>query len=649
MFAPSSGSGGSNKLTKQKPGSAASNKNELAEVYRGLVSDAYPDLLLPPNALPLIVVKVTSSRLRPARHSLLSLKGSGGHGDEPQFTLGVSARADYPRQLWRVEKPASALQQLHANLIAAQPTGLDLPVPDRALFSGQSPAKVDARREALEDFFERLLDTPLTEKAALVLCSFLSTHVIQPEESAIARSHAISTDNADKASMVSSGTDNGPTVKEGYLTKRGKNFGGWKARYFVLAEGLLRYSDAPGGQVLGTIRLGSAQIGRQSRPSTESSPSRGGEDGEVRHAFLILEPKRRDAKHLIRHVLCAENDVERDEWVHALLQHIGQAPATDPKAANAKGGLLSSVMHGKRDESERRDRDREQHSETSTLQGFSYEDAAPGGPIRTESAGDTPSPVAASFRNDNNSSSQSTGARTISAPRDGAPIQDAGAWGNKALESPRIGGPAPSSGPKKRNLWGFRERTHESANSNDSNGGTGGGAPRPPANQRPIFGMPLAEAVRLHPARGSEDVALPSVLFRCLQYLETRGAENEEGLFRLSGSNTLIRQLKDRFNAEGDLDFLAEGAYYDVHAVASLLKQYLRELPDMVLTRELHLQFLQILGTYFPLPSPSSYQSRSSNPTPQSIPRSTASPPTTCSCTASPSPTGPSSARCPPT
>ena len=32
--------------------------------------------------------------------------------------------------------------------------------------------------------------------------------------------------------------------KEGYLTKRGKNFGGWKTRYFVLQGPLLEYFES---------------------------------------------------------------------------------------------------------------------------------------------------------------------------------------------------------------------------------------------------------------------------------------------------------------------------------------------------------------------------------------------------------------------
>jgi RalA-binding protein 1 len=75
-------------------------------------------------------------------------------------------------------------------------------------------------------------------------------------------------------------------------------------------------------------------------------------------------------------------------------------------------------------------------------------------------------------------------------------------------------------------------------------------------------------------------------------------AISEEGIFRLSGSNIVIKGLRDRFNNEGDIKLL-DGQYYDVHAVASLLKLYLRELPASVLTRELHLDFLKVLGKCF--------------------------------------------------
>src|SRR4051794_28544987 len=44
-------------------------------------------------------------------------------------------------------------------------------------------------------------------------------------------------------------------------------------------------------------------------------------ENSYRHAFLIMEPKY--GKHNTKHVLCAETDAERDEWVESLLQYVG--------------------------------------------------------------------------------------------------------------------------------------------------------------------------------------------------------------------------------------------------------------------------------------------------------------------------------------
>jgi RalA-binding protein 1 len=103
----------------------------------------------------------------------------------------------------------------------------------------------------------------------------------------------------------------------------------------------------------------------------------------------------------------------------------------------------------------------------------------------------------------------------------------------------------------------------------------------------------LSEAVKYnHPADVS--IELPAVVYRCIEYLDAKNAAYEEGIFRLSGSNVVIRQLRERFNTEGDLNLVTDDQYYDIHAVASLLKLYLRELPTTILTRELHLEFLAV-------------------------------------------------------
>ena len=561
--------------------SNSSSENMPGGIYRGLVSEAHPDLLLAPNALPLILVKVTSSRLRPSRHSMLSMKSME---EDPVFTLGITARSNM-KQLWRAEKPILSLPQLDQQL--KQVSSFEFRLPDRSLFQGHAPAKIDARREALEKYFEDLLDTPMNDKAGLILCQFLSTQVVPVED--YEGSKAVDSHQPSQH-PIHLGPE-GKIVKEGFLTKRGKNFGGWKARYFVLDEPILRYYESPGGALLGTVKLTNAQIGRQQAHHSTHSPSRGGEeDDKFRHAFLILEPKKKDSSSFVRHVLCAENDEERDEWVTALLQYVGQ-PAPESKSKSGSKGILHSMMKSGKEESPV-GAERGHEDSTTTLQGVNYKDTVAGQPVKVGPNKEaSSSPMANSFNS--NQGMAPPPPKTISGPTNGAVIENANAWGSKPMESPKV-----KDKEKGRSLWSFRAKQPDS-NAALQNAISAPIMPNPqnsPPNGRQVFGMPLIEAVEAFPVRGT-DLALPAVVYRCLEYLEAKEAQNEEGIFRLSGSNVTIKQLRERFNTEGDVDFLAEGAHYDVHAIASLLKAYLRELPNTVLGyRELHLQFLQVLG-----------------------------------------------------
>ena len=82
-----------------------------------------------------------------------------------------------------------------------------------------------------------------------------------------------------------------------------------------------------------------------------------------------------------------------------------------------------------------------------------------------------------------------------------------------------------------------------------------------------MFGVPLAESLAV-----SKIAELPAVVFRCIEYLEAKHAELEEGIYRLSGSSAVIKGLRDRFNAEGDVDLLREGETWDPHAICGVLK-----------------------------------------------------------------------------
>ncbi|PGH07601.1 RalA-binding protein 1 [Blastomyces parvus] len=568
-----------------------------SRIYRGLVSDQYPDLLLPPNALPSIDIKVSSSRLRPSRNSYLALKPTD---EEPVFTLSVFSRANRA-ELWRVEKVILALPQLDQQLKQAVPHFAGR-LPDRSIFSGHSPAKVDARRAALNGYFESILHTEMDDAGALVVCQFLTADAIEPRDD---ETSLINGEHRGKRSYPL-GPDGKPRI-EGYLTKRGKNFGGWKARYFVLDGPELKYYESPGGPHMGTIKIHHAQIGKQSQSTNSSqSPSRVDDDSDnqYRHAFLILEPKKKDSTALVRHVLCAESDEERDSWVEALLSYVENESDDEESSKShrqpSKPDSLSKsrLLPGSGRKNSKDTDSLEETGPGDKLRSFSYDDVVaaeapirgpPGSvlpPSRGAAAG-LPEPGYQLPWDQN--MPQSPSLKSISGPTNGVKIQDAGAWGNKAP-------PPMTTKEKKRSIWGFRAAsTAELANQIQSHEASSNNSPTERREAvRAVFGLPLAEAVEYCGVPGL-NTGLPAVVYRCIDYLRVKDAALEEGIFRLSGSNVVIRALKEKFNTEGDLDFLEGDTYYDVHAVASLFKQYLRELPTTVLTRELHLDFIRVL------------------------------------------------------
>ena len=515
--------------------------NEIPSVYQGLVSPQYPNLLLPPNALPSIQVKVASSRLRPSRHSMLGLRTQD---DSTVFSLSIYSRASR-NELWRLEKIPATLPQLDQQL---RPYCKDLPrIPDRKFFVGHSPAMIDTRRQIIDAYFDDLFDVELDENSALIICRFLSTDVLDPDTE-VPKRPGVNTESLPQMTSLS-----GKVVKTGYLTKRGKNFGGWKSRYFVIDSPELKYYETPGGAHLGTIRIHRAKIGSQRAEEAAGME----EDDQYRHAFLVQEPKKKDSSTFVRHVLCAESDADRDEWVAALLHYV---EATDtPQSPNL------TIFPPQSSTSNGREKTTEAHSNSS---------GTPTTPTWTTFV-EAVSP-------DPNSKTN------ISGPINGAPIQDSSHWGNKQIAQPK-------DRSKMGNIFNFRNNSQEQPPPR----------PREESASRPrvlrhngyvraVFGLPLAEAVEFC-SPFNVDVSLPAVVYRSIEYLRFRNAANEEGLFRLSGSNIVIKSLRERFNTEGDIDLVDDEEHYDVHAVASLFKSYLRELPFPILTRDLHIEFLKVL------------------------------------------------------
>ncbi|KAM3445716.1 hypothetical protein NHJ13734_000169 [Beauveria thailandica] len=588
-------------LDEKPPADAQSSPTERKQKLKGLATDEYPDLLLPPNALPSIDIKVASSRMKPSRASLLSLAQLE---EDPVFTLAVISRADRG-ELWRVEKDTLSLFKLDQRMKQCQV--FTAKTPEKSLFNGHSPAKLDARRQALEHYLDELLNTELDEATALELCKYLSTNALAPNDDEIGVVSRLTPDHS-----AESFAPDGRVVRSGYLTKKGKNFGGWKARFFVLDGLNLKYYETPGGPHLGTIKLQGAHIAKQSPKSDKQSHkgdnqspvpySTGDEnDNQYRHAFMILEPKRKDSTSHVRHILCAEDDVERDSWIDALMQwiEIRASEGTDShaiKPATHDRPHQESTGANKLKKSSQARAAPQEAGESDELIGVRYDSTNAGDAPQHGTSAARPNaapglPEQPSLQNLGDIPTTST-PKVISAPKDLHLISDASMWGNRL-------GPLQASAEdkkqRKRSFFGFGPKTRSSSDGQESLAGSESGAAivsqGPTYHVGHVFGSSLAEAVQYHPPR-DVDVPLPSVIYRCIQYLEAHNALNEEGIFRLSGSNTVIKQIRERFNHESDINLITDENYYDIHAVASLLKLYLRELPSTILTRDLHLDFL---------------------------------------------------------
>ncbi|CCU76303.1 RhoGAP domain protein [Blumeria hordei DH14] len=559
-------------------------------IYRGLVTEEFPELLLPPKALNLVDVKVASSRLKPSRASIMSSKS---FEEDPVFTLALFARSN-GKELWRIEKDLQSLLVLDQALKQSS----TVRAPEKSLFNGHAPAKVDARRIALNEYFEKLLECQHAATSSLEICKYLSSNVIEANTKDLNLAPSIG--------LVSGGNVSTELMrmprKRGYLTKRGKNFGGWKARYFVLSGPILRYYDCPNGQNLGIIKLPNAQIGKQSQPSAKNLTLRVESDdseNQYRHAFLILEPKKKDSSSLVRHVLCAESDAERDEWVEALCQYIGfKEPEENNSQVPPTGKIETSTSSNSSDKKLKNNdsncQDQAFDSSGDSLLGVSYENTKVGNkPFlgrKKDSHGIGPAPGA--MGRESPIPAQKLVAKPTPTPK-AVPSSQENNIGRNFDNS--LSASEEKIKLRKRSFFGFGHKVREQAETIeiDPNKYLTQMVLEPRGPIRHVFGVSLMDAVKYsHPV--NVKVGLPAVVYRCVEYLDANNACGEEGIFRLSGSNVVIKQLRERFNKEGDVNLVTDEQYYDIHAVASLLKLYLRELPTTILTMQLHLQFVAV-------------------------------------------------------
>ncbi|XP_029113860.1 rho GTPase-activating protein 6-like isoform X1 [Scleropages formosus] len=81
---------------------------------------------------------------------------------------------------------------------------------------------------------------------------------------------------------------------------------------------------------------------------------------------------------------------------------------------------------------------------------------------------------------------------------------------------------------------------------------------------------------------------VPRLVDSCCQHLEKYGLQTV-GIFRVGSSKKRVRQLREEFDRGVDVQLDEE---HSVHDVAALLKEFLRDMPDPLLTRELYTAFI---------------------------------------------------------
>nr|XP_004567343.1 rho GTPase-activating protein 25 [Maylandia zebra] len=101
-----------------------------------------------------------------------------------------------------------------------------------------------------------------------------------------------------------------------------------------------------------------------------------------------------------------------------------------------------------------------------------------------------------------------------------------------------------------------------------------------------VFGKSLMDTVTYEQRFGPQMV--PILVQKCVEFIKEHGLD-EEGIFRLPGQDNAVKQFRDAFDAGERPSFPSDT---DVHTVASLLKLYLRELPEPVVPWNQYQDFL---------------------------------------------------------
>lgn len=114
-------------------------------------------------------------------------------------------------------------------------------------------------------------------------------------------------------------------------------------------------------------------------------------------------------------------------------------------------------------------------------------------------------------------------------------------------------------------------------------------------NAPKYFGTTLQGAFDLCPKYQLGRHNVPSVIFRCLNYLHNNSAEGFEGIFRLNGMMSEVNAIEREFNSNYDCALEEMATKPDVYSVATLMKRYLRKVEGGIIIDDIAEEIYHII------------------------------------------------------
>ncbi|SCW03443.1 LAFE_0G10528g1_1 [Lachancea fermentati] len=443
------------------------------------------------------------------------------------------------KEIFKFSKTVDGIIELDTFLKSRMDPLLLNPLPDRHLFNSNIPIRVDYRREKLNDYFTSL---------------FILKEL--PLDVSLRLAKFISTDTV-MAPLA------GDTLKEGsLLVRKNKTLGSannWRARYAILEGQTLQLLDR--GITTDTIKIPLSTIELQANLPDDKYGTKNG--------FVINEHKKSGLSSVTRYYFCSETSKERESWV-SILNELVENSAQSGASLNSKSES-SSIM------------DHSIINETLPDTGASFI-----GPMANLQSSAVSSP------------SQHSEGITPEDERESKRSRMRSFFPFKKLNLSQISSQEgeTSTSPEESGL-GTSLNTHEltiAKSLQALNLST-----EPLSNV--VFGSDLHTSLSLSSQRYQGKYSIPSVVYRCLEFLYRHHGIEEEGIFRISGSSVLIKSLQEQFDSKYDIDLCTynekiasnddqhPSGYIDVNTIAGLLKLYFRKLPHLIFGDQMFLDF----------------------------------------------------------